>query len=263
VYGAAIAFVVAVGGSVLAADFAQLMKRTLLQTLKWGFFTGLFIEGAGIAQQAMTSAEQAIGGSGLGSNAATLFGSFEGIADAASASGALAGIMAILTGVILIFAGIIMIALKVVVNALFLVVALFGPLVAVSLFSKRPEMLGRYLVKLAAIALMPFMMTASLAVGASMVMATIGGGGFAATLPPPPTDSVEPVDVLAEQKKAGEAAAAEEASAGLLVVTMISAIGVMIVTILSPAAPAALIEFTSDSAVRSAGFAAVAGVWPR
>ena len=257
VYGAVVAFIVAIGAAVISADWSQLFKRTVLQGLKWGFFTGLFLEGAGLAQQAMTAAERAVGSSGLGGNAQTLFESFKGIADAASTSGALAGIMAIFTGIVLIAGGIVMIALKVVVNAMFVVMAVFGPLVAVSLFSKRPEMLGRYLVKLAALGLAPFMMTASLAVGATLVMSTIGGEGFAATIPPPPTESSEPVDVLTEQKKAAEAKSAEEAGAGLLVVSMISALGVMIVSILSPAAPAALIEFTSDSTVRSASLAAV------
>ena len=260
VYGAVIGFVVAVTAGVISANWQLLFKRSLLQTLKWGFFTGLFLEGAGIAQQAMTAMEQAIGGSGLGGNATGLFESFGSIADAASASGALAGIMAIFTGLMLIAGAIVMIALKVVVNAIFVVMAVFAPLVAVSLFTKRPDMLGRYLVKLAAIALAPFMMTASLTVGATLVMSTIGGDGFSYVVPPPPTESSEPVDVLTELKKNAEAAEAEGAAAGVLVVSMVSALGIMVVTILSPAAPAALIEFTSDTTVRSASLAAVAPV---
>lgn len=258
VYGAAVALLVGVASAAAASNGSLMLKRGIIQAVKWGLFSGTFLIGISLFQQVTGAMEAVVVQSAMGGDSTSIFEAFNGLADAASTSGALASLMVVFTGVILIMAAVFMIAIKVVIGAIFFVMAMFGPLVAPVLFTSRKDMLARYLLKLVAFGLAPFMMTATLALGTVVVMSSVGGS-FGVALPPPPSGIDEPVDVIEQEIKQSEAKAAEEAAAGILVVNMISGIGIIVVATFAPAAPGALLELTSDSQVAMATTAAVVG----
>lgn len=257
-YGAAVAMLVGVASAAAASNGSLMLKRGIIQAVKWGLFSGTFLIGLSLFQQVTGAMEAVVVSSAMGGDSTSIFEAFNGLADAASTSGALASLMVVFTGVILIMAAVFMIAIKVVIGAIFFVMAMFGPLVAPVLFTSRKDMLARYLLKLVAFGLAPFMMTATLALGTVVVMSSVGGS-FGVALPPPPSGIDEPVDVVEQEIKQSEAKAAEEAAAGILVVNMISGIGILVVATFAPAAPGALLELTSDSQVAMATTAAVVG----
>lgn len=257
-YGAAVALLVGISTAMAASNGTLMLKRAIIQTVKWGIFSGTFLMGLSLFQQVTGAMEAVVVSSAMGGDSTSIFEAFNGLSDAASTSGALASLMVVFTGVILIMAAVFMIAIKVVVGAIFFVMAMFGPLVAPVLFTSRKDMLARYLLKLVAFGLAPFMMTATLALGTVVVMSSVGGS-FGVALPPPPSGIDEPVDVIEQEIKQSEAKAAEEAAAGILVVNMIAGIGILVVATFAPAAPGALLELTSDSQVAMATTAAVVG----